>query len=83
MADLKIRVFKNGRVTPATTITVPGGVLKVTSKLIPMQAIKALHEEGIDLDEIIRLSENPDARGSIVKIEDHEKNERVVISLGS
>lgn len=81
MADLKIRVFKSGGVEPTTTVTVPGGVLKVASKLIPKQAVKALQEKGIDLDEIISLSENPDARGILVEVEEHEKNERVVIAL--
>ncbi len=81
MADLKIRVFKNGGIEPATTVTIPGGVLKVASKLIPKQAARALQEKGIDLDEIINLSENPDAHGTLVEIEEHEKNEGVVIAL--
>jgi hypothetical protein len=37
--------------------------------------------KGIGIGEIIRLSENPDARGHLVEIEEHQKNERVVISL--
>ncbi|MEJ2690228.1 MAG: hypothetical protein P8130_09815 [Deltaproteobacteria bacterium] len=81
MADLKIRVFKGSAADPATTVTVPGGVLKIASKLIPKQASIALQEKGIDLNEIIKLSENPDARGILVEVEDHEKNERVVIAL--
>jgi hypothetical protein len=81
MADLKIRVFKDNGVDPATTVTIPGGVLKIASRLIPKKAAAALHEQGIDLDEIARLSENPDAKGRLVEVEDHEKNERVVISL--
>ena len=81
MADLKIRVFKSGMADPATTVTIPGGVLKVASKLIPKQAASALQEKGIDLNEIIKLSENPDARGTLVEVEEHEKNEKVVIAL--
>ena len=81
MADLKIRVFKSGGADPATTVTIPGGVLKVASKLIPKQAASALQEKGIDLNEIIKLSENPDARGTLVEVEEHEKNEKVVIAL--
>ena len=81
MADVKIRVFKDGDREPATTVTVPGGVLKIASNLIPRKAVEALRDQGIDLEEIKRLSENPDARGKLVEVEDHEKNERIVISL--
>ena len=81
MADLKIRVFKGGEAAPETTVTIPGGILKVASKLIPKQAAAALQEKGIDLEEIIRLSENPDVRGTLVEVEEHKKNEKVVIAL--
>jgi hypothetical protein len=81
MSDLKIRVFKDSEDQPATTVTIPGGVLRIASKLIPKKATAALNEQGIDLDEIARLSENPDAKGTLVEVEDHRKNERVVISL--
>lgn len=81
MADLKIRVFKGGDPEPETTVTVPGGVLKIASKLIPKRATDALQEKGIDLDEIIRLSENPEARGTLIEVEEHKKKERIVIAL--
>jgi hypothetical protein len=81
MANLKIRKFKGSELMPETTVTVPGSVLRTASKLIPKQAIEALQKEGIDLEEIIRLSENPEAHGTLVDIEDHRKHERVVISL--
>jgi hypothetical protein len=81
MADLKIRVFKDGETTPKTTVTIPGSVLKVASRLIPKQTAAALREKGIDLDEIIRLSANPDAHGTLLEVENHKENERVVIAL--
>ncbi len=81
MADLKIRVFKGGETSPDTTVTIPSGVLKIASKLIPKEAAGALEEKGIDVDEIIRLSSNPDAHGTLVEIEEHKKDERVVIAL--
>jgi hypothetical protein len=81
MADLKIRVFKGRESEPETTVTVPGGVLKIASKLIPKRAAEALQERGIDLEEIIKLAENPDARGTLVEIEEHKKNERIVVAL--
>jgi len=81
MADLKIRVFKEGNPEPDKTVTIPGGVLKIASKLIPKKAMDALQQEGIDFEEIIRLSENPEAHGTLVEVEEHKKNERVVIAL--
>ena len=81
MTDLKIRVFKGDDPEPDTTVTIPGDVLKIASRLIPKQAMDALQEKGIDLDEIIKLSENPEARGTLVEVEEHKKNERVVIAL--
>lgn len=81
MADLKIRVFKGGETNPETTVTIPGGVLKIASKLIPKQASTALHEKGIEIDEVVKLSENPDARGTLVEIQEHKQNEKIVIAL--
>ena len=81
MTDLKIRVYKGGDAAPDTTVTVPGGVLKIASKLIPKQAREALQEKGIDLEEIIKLSENPEAHGTLVEVEEHKKNEKIVVAL--
>ena len=80
MANLKIRVFKGGEAEPETTVSIPIGVLKMASKLIPKQAAAALQEKGIDLDELIRVTENPDAHGTLVEVEEHKKNERIVIT---
>ena len=81
MANLKIRTFHQGDSEPKTTVTIPGGVLKIASKLIPKQAVEEMHEKGIDLEELIKLSENPEAHGTLVEIEDHRKNEKIVIAL--
>jgi hypothetical protein len=81
MADLKIRVFKGGKTQPETTVTIPSGILKVASKLIPKQATEVLQNKGIDLDEIIKLSKNPEIKGTLVEIEEHRKNEKIVVSL--
>ena len=56
-------------------------MLKIASRLIPKRAADALQEKGIDLEEIIRLAENPDARGTLVEVEEHKNNERIVIAL--
>lgn len=81
MANLKINVYKGGASEPATTVTIPGGVLRVASKLIPERAMDKLKEEGIDVEEIVNLSNNPEVSGTLVEVEDHVKNERIVISL--
>jgi hypothetical protein len=81
MPDLKIRVFKSGEEEPETTVTIPGKVLKIASKLIPKRLAAILQDKGIDIDEIIRLSENPDAQGTLIEVEEHKKKEKVVIVL--
>jgi hypothetical protein len=81
MANLKIRVFKRGESEPDTTVTIPGNILKIASKLIPYKLAAILQDKGIDIEEIIRLSENPDAQGPLVEIEEHKKNEKIVVAL--
>ena len=81
MANLKIRVFKGGETEPETTITFPGDVIKVASKLIPKRAATALQNKGIDLDEIIKLSTEPEIKGTLIEVEEHKESERIVISL--
>lgn len=81
MANLKIRVFKRGEKEPDTTVTIPGNILKIASKLIPYKLAAILQDKGIDIEEIIRLSENPDAQGPLVEIEEHKKNEKIVVAL--
>jgi hypothetical protein len=81
MTNLKIRVFKRGETDPDTTITIPGNILKIASKLIPHRLSEILQDKRIDIAEIIRLSENPDAKGTLVEIEEHKKSEKVVIAL--
>lgn len=81
MRSLKIRVFKGGESNPETTCTIPAAVLQVAFRLVPRQAMSALRQKGIELEEIIKLSSNPDVHGTLLEVEDHKKNERVVISL--
>lgn len=81
MANLKIRVFKRDEADPDTTVTIPGNILKIASKLIPNRLAAILQEKGIDVEEIVRLSENPAAKGTLVEIEEHKKSEKIVIAL--
>lgn len=81
MANLKIRIFKRNEPDPDTTVTIPGNILKIASKLIPQRLSDILQEKGIDIDEIIKLSDNPAAKGTLVEIEEHKKKEKIVIAL--
>ena len=80
MKNLKIRVFKHGN-EPETTVTIPGAVLRLASRLIPRRAQEAMRSEGIDLAELVQLAEQPDVQGTLVEIEEHSKNECMVIAL--
>ena len=81
MSDVKIRIFRGNDQQPATTVTIPGGIIRIAASLVPRRAVEALRQEGIELDEIVRLSANPEAHGRLVEVEDHVKGERVVVSL--
>lgn len=81
MSQLKIRVFRGDDKHLASTVTIPGGILKIAANILPRRALDALRNEGFDLGEIAGLADNPDAQGELVTVEDHEKGERIVISL--
>lgn len=80
MKSLKIRVYKQDG-EPETTVTIPGGVLRLASRLIPKRAQEAMLGEGIDINELVHLAEQPEVQGTLVEIEEHAKNERIVIAL--
>ena len=63
MSELKIRVYRGDEDHLATTVTIPAQIVKIAASLVPRRAVTALREQGVELDEIVRLSENPDARG--------------------
>ncbi len=80
-AGLKIRIFKGGETEPETTITIPLAILRFATKLMPKQAASALQEYGIDLHQIVELSQEEDVHGTLVEIERHKKNEKVIIAI--
>jgi hypothetical protein len=49
VASLKIRVFKGNNASPDWTVTIPLGMLKFASKMIPKKAAAALEDKGIDI----------------------------------
>jgi len=56
-------------------------VFKIAKKLIPPKAYKALEEQGIDLSGIDDLVKYGEASGVLLEVEDHRKNEKIVISI--
>ena len=83
MAKLCIKKYENGNEKPLKTISIPLAVLKIVKNLIPKKVKEELQKEGIDIQEIIKLSESPDFNGTILEVENHVKNEKVIISLES
>jgi hypothetical protein len=80
MTSLKIRIFKGNDKKPETTVTIPIGILKIASKLIPKQAASILDKKGIDINQILELSKK-DVKGTLIEIEDHKKKEKVIIAI--
>lgn len=80
MKSLKFHGFKHGGESE-TTVTIPGGVLRLASRLIPNRTQQARLGEGIDMNEWVHLAEQPGVQGTLVEIEGHAKNEWIVIAL--
>ena len=81
MAKLKIRIFKNNEPAPDVTITVPLGVIRVASRMIPRKVQALLEDQGIDLAQIVELSQSDEVLGTLVEIEEHNKNKKIVIAV--
>ena len=81
MIKLCIKKFEQGNKKPLTTVSIPLAVIKMVKSLIPKKAKEELQKEGIDIKEIIKLSESPDFTGTVLEVDNHEKNEKVIISL--
>ena len=79
--SLKIRVYTGGNAEPDKTVTIPLSVVGVAASLIPKTAAAEMKKQGVDLDEIVRLSTDSDVRGLLLEAEDHLENKRVVISI--
>lgn len=78
MPKVKIEVFEAGE--RSATISVPVWVVTGASRLLPRISGKRL-EDHVDLDAIRALINDPGARGKLLEIEDHEDDDKIVISL--
>ncbi len=81
MKSLIIRIERLDTGEAKKTITVPGMMLKFATKVLPANVSHSLEEKGIDPREIVKLASDPDVHGVIAEIEDHEKNEKIIVSL--
>ena len=81
MPSIKINTYKAGEVHPEVTITIPSKVFKIAKKLVPDKAYAALEEQGVDLSGIDELLSDGETSGVILEVEDHRKNEKIVISI--
>ena len=78
MARLKIEVFEDG--ARSATITLPTWLVAGASKMLPKIAGKDLKEH-IDIDRIVEMAQDPSASGVVLDIEDHEDEDRILISI--
>jgi len=81
MAKLSIKKYEQGTEKPLTTVSIPLAIIKIVKSLIPKKAKEELQKEGLDIKKIIKLSKSPDFTGTVLEVDNHEKNEKVIISL--
>ena len=81
MTKLCIKKFEQENEKPLTTVSIPLVVIKMVKNLIPKKAKEELQKEGIDIQEIIKLSESSDFTGTVLEVDNHQKNEKIIISL--
>lgn len=79
MRSVKIEVF-DGEEREATT-TIPVAVLRVAAKLFPRKYLSSLENNDVSLSDILEAAASPEVAGRLIEIEDHQDNERVVISV--
>ena len=81
MTKLCIKKFEQESKKPLTTVSISLAVIKMVENLIPKNAKEELQKEGIDIKEIIKLSESAHFTGTVLEVDNHLKNEKIIISL--
>ncbi len=79
MASLLIDTFEDDKLE--TTVRIPLLVLTIAAKLIPRSAFQAIEAQGINLQEVIQAAKSGEISGQILEVVDHQKKERVLISV--
>jgi hypothetical protein len=77
---LKIRVFDSEGGKSKVNVSLPLGLVRMISKIIPHSAKMELDNKNIDLEEILSAVENVED-GKILEVQDDEDNERVEIVI--
>ena len=76
----KIRVFEGDMNKPKVNVTLPLGLMKAVTKILPKSAKVQLEDNNIDLDALLQaVDENADTK--IVEVEDDEEKTRVEIFI--
>ncbi len=78
MAKIKIDVLEGGK--PSATITVPLWLARGATGLLTKAAGDKFCSQ-IDVAQVLRAAESPEARGVILEIEDHQGGDKVSISV--
>ncbi len=81
MVKLTVRTYKRGSQEPASTVSIPLGILDLASRLIPEKVRSALSSEGFELKELAASGRSGELRGVLLEYEDHASGEKTVISL--
>ena len=82
---VKIRMFTGDDPEPDKTVTVSVSVLKIAPKLlrrhIPVSLHDFLDEFGIDIGKVFEWSEELGISGTLVEIDEHNKNRKLIIAI--
>jgi hypothetical protein len=76
----KLRSEVFGGEARAATITLRSWLVTGECRILLMVAGKGMREH-IDIEQIVQMANDPQARGTILEVEDHKDNERIVISI--
>lgn len=81
MSNLKIEIYERAEPDPATTVTIPGPVLKFASRFMPKDIKSDLQAEGIDLEALLKLSDETGYTGMLLEVDQAKQRRKVVLSL--
>jgi hypothetical protein len=81
VTTLAIREFDRQASQPARTIRVPLKVFSIAASLVPRPVRAKLEAEGFDLDAIREAAAKVEGPATLVEVEDHEQQRRIVVSL--
>lgn len=81
VSSIIIREFEGERTSPTRTIRIPVKVFTVAASLVPHRVREELAKQGIDLDAIRQAASEISSPVTLVEVEEHEKQRRIVVSL--